>query len=166
MLILSGLLAIGIILSAIGYGMDYISGSSTGVALAKAGSILTFVVVLALCAYAAMLVMHLKSYLHNERIALFAAIATLPFMIIVTAYGIASAFHHRNIAPFSIWVTAFVAVLEEFITVAILLVAGFLIKTKLAADEEHVMVIEHNGALAEHNASVEMAGGAAAVRVI
>jgi len=58
MRMLSLILLVGIVISAIGYIMDYVNGRSTNVALAEARSILTFAVLLGLCAYAALLAMY------------------------------------------------------------------------------------------------------------
>jgi len=65
--------------------------------------------------------------------------------------------HHRSLLEVGVWTTAFVSVAEEFIIVAILLIAGFMIEKKLTADEERVEMIGQDEAL-ERSGSVEMAG--------
>jgi hypothetical protein len=144
---------------AIAGGIEAVPGNSaseikTGTSLRKASSIILLLIFLALAAFTVQLSARKNTAWHGDRVIIYAAIASIPFILVRAIYFILVTFdgHSKNFNPYSpnIYVQAFMQILMEFIAFLIFLAAG-LTSQSLKAGREAQQTAPHK---ARDNSSI------------
>ena len=124
---------LGLILAAVGSSKLYstdVSKHHNGQTLARAGIVVLVVAFIGLVAVTVYTMIQLSKIKHGERRILYAAAASIPFIGVRLIYALLAYFDTSSktfsLLGGSIWVSAFMSVMEEWITVILYLAAGLL----------------------------------------